>query len=228
MDVATLQRRLKALGLDPGPVDGIAGTKTRAAILRALTNRSAPALTASQIAGVAADLRVPVGHIRGVRTVEAPRGAYDDQGRPTTLYEPHVFSRQSEHRFDRSHPKLSYKQWKSGAYGPFSVQYIKLLDACALDPGAAFQACSWGAFQVLGENAVDLDYEDAFAMVVALTVSEAAHLDSFVRFVRFKKLEDELRACRPGDPKSCEAFVAVYNGTGQVKKYSAWLAEAIR
>ncbi|WP_423606112.1 peptidoglycan-binding protein [Sphingomonas sp. MS122] len=33
MDVATLQRRLKALGLDPGQVDGILGTRTYAALM---------------------------------------------------------------------------------------------------------------------------------------------------------------------------------------------------
>lgn len=33
MEVATLQRRLKALGLDPGPVDGILGTRTYAALM---------------------------------------------------------------------------------------------------------------------------------------------------------------------------------------------------
>ncbi|RSU21194.1 N-acetylmuramidase domain-containing protein [Sphingomonas koreensis] len=228
MDVATLQRRLMALGLDPGPDDGTMGPKTRAAVMLALTNRHAPALTDADIASVAAELRVPVNHINGVRIVEAPRGPFDDHGRPSILYEPHVFSRQSEHRFDARYPTLSYRSWRSGQYGPFSAQYPKLLDACALDPGAAFKACSWGAFQVLGENAEDLGYRDAFAMAVALSKSEADHLESFVRFIRWKKLEDELRACRPGNPKSCEPFVAVYNGTGQVPKYSAALAKAIR
>ncbi|MCP3731997.1 N-acetylmuramidase family protein [Sphingomonas sp. MG17] len=227
MDVAQLQRRLMALGFDPGPDDGKAGPRTRAAVIAALTNRSAPALTKDDIAAAASDLRVPVGHIKGVRKVEAPRGPFDDQGRPSILYEPHVFARQSGHEFNVSHPKLSYRQWKAGAYGPLSAQYPKLLDACALAPDAAFKACSWGAFQVLGENAGLLGYRDALDMAIALTKSEAAHLDSFVRFVRSKRAEDELRACRPGDPSSCEPFVAIYNGTGQVKKYAGLLAEAI-
>lgn len=228
MDVATLQRRLMALGLDPGRDDGQMGPRTRAALDAALTNPRAPALTDADIAAVATSLAVPPGHVRGVRTVEAPRGAFDEQGRPSPLYEPHVFSRQSGRRFDATHPTLSYKTWRAGAYGPFSAQYPKLYAACALDPGAAFKACSWGAFQVLGENAEDLGYQDAFAMAIALTKSEAAHLESFVRFVRSKGALDELRACRAGDPKSCEPFVAIYNGTGQVKKYAVLLAEAIR
>ena len=32
--VTTLQTRLKALGLDPGPIDGVAGSKTEAAVAR--------------------------------------------------------------------------------------------------------------------------------------------------------------------------------------------------
>jgi len=101
-----------------------------------------------------------------------------------------------------------------GGYGKFSAQYGKLAQAAALDPEAAFRACSWGAFQVLGENAVALGYPSAFAMALSLTESEAAHLDSFVRFVRANKIVDALRGCRPGDPASCIPFVKVYNGAG--------------
>lgn len=49
-------------------------------------------------------------------------------------------------------------------------------------------------------------------MGFALTVSEAAHLDCFLRFLRVNNLVDELRACRAGNPASCVPFVRRYNG----------------
>lgn len=225
LTVKSLQERL---GVAP---DGVFGPASAVALFARLSNRNAPALADADFARVAAELGVGEKIIRAVRKVEAPRGPFDDQGRPSILYEKHVFSRNTEPegRFDRSHPALSAEEWEPGTYGPFSAQYQKLALACALDPEAAFRACSWGAFQVLGENAVDLGYGSAFEMALALTASEAAHLDSFVRFVKANRLVDELRQCRPGDPASCVPFVRAYNGKGYARNaYHVKLAEAAR
>jgi hypothetical protein len=74
-------------------------------------------------------------------------------GRPRILYEPHVFSRRSGHRFDQSHPHLSFKGWRSGfRYGKLTEQWDKFAEAAKLDRDAAIQACSWGRAQILGEN----------------------------------------------------------------------------
>lgn len=230
-DATPLQRRLLALG-EPIAVDGKFGPGTMAAALRrlpdavpgkypdaakflaSLVNLNAPALTDADFAKAASDLGVGVNIIRAVRKVEAPRGPFDDDGRPTILYERHVFARNTDPKgeFSRSHPSVSGPAYGSGGYGPFSQQYARLTLAYKLDPGAAIEACSWGAFQVLGENWQALGYASPLAMAQSFTVSEAAHLDSFVRFVRANNLIDELRECRAGDPASCIPFVAIYNG----------------
>ena len=89
-------------------------------------------------------------------------------------------------------------------------------------------ACSWGAFQVLGEHAEGLDYESPYAMALALAESEGVHLDCFRRFVESRKLVDEFRACRRGDPESCVPFVQRYNGAGfRAFDYHTKLANAI-
>lgn len=222
-DVADLQRRL---GVN---ADGIFGPASRAALLARLTNRNAPAMTDADIAAYAARWNVPVGHVRGVRKVEAPKGAFDAEGRPTSLYEKHVFGRNSGHRFDASHPVLSSRHWQPGTYGPASIQYDKLAQACALDPEAAFKACSFGAFQVLGENAIAIGYPSAFDMACDLAGSEVAHLESFSRFIETNRLVAKLRACVPGNPKSCVPFVEAYNGEGYAANhYDVKFAEAIR
>jgi hypothetical protein len=223
LDVAAL---LAWLGFPD--LDGFDAAATEA-LFACLSNRKAPALTDEDFEAVAAALNVPPKLIRAVNKVEAPRGAFDNQGRPSILYEKHVFARNTGGRFNASHPVLSASKWQPGTYGPLSVQYDKLAQACALDPDAAFKACSWGAFQVLGENAVDIGYGSAFEMALALTVSEAAHLDSFVRFIRSKKLVAALQACKPGDPASCIPFVKAYNGDGYARnKYHINLANAAR
>lgn len=219
--VADLQARL---GVDGGGRFGVTSVE---ALNARLSNRNAPALVEADFERVAAALQVPVKLVKGVRTVEAPRGAYDDEGRPTILFERHKFRKHSGGRFDRSHPHLSNAA--AGGYGKYGEQYGKLAQACALDPEAAFKACSWGAFQVLGENAEPLGYASAFDMALELTKSEAAHLDSFVRFVRTNGLVDELRACRAGNPDSCIPFVERYNGPAfRRNNYHVKLAEAAR
>jgi hypothetical protein len=216
-----------ALGVTP---DGRFGPASVAALMARFTNAAAPALTDSDYASLAARWRVPVGLIKGVRKVEAPRGAYDDQGRPSALYERHVFRRNCEPagRFDSEAPLISGGPYGAGGYGPFSVQYQRLAMACALDPEAAFRACSWGAFQVLAENAVSIGYSSAFDMALKLVESEAAHLECFARFVEHKGLVDKFRACVPNNPVSCRPFVAGYNGEGYHQfQYDVKLAEAI-
>jgi hypothetical protein len=195
-----------------GPLDD----EAQRTLLARLRNPAPAPLTDADFDRAATDLGVSPKMIKAVRKVEAPRGPFDEDGRPSILFERHVFARncQPKGRFSTSHPLLCGPPYGPGGYGKFSAQYAKLAQAAALDPEAAFRACSWGAFQVLGENAVALGYPSAFAMALSLTQSEAAHLESFVRFVRANKLVEELRACRPGDPASCIPFVRVYNGSG--------------
>lgn len=188
-------------------------------MLHQLTNKQAPALTDADYERAAAELGhgVTPRHMRASKKVEAPRGSFDDEGRLSILYERHVFSRNTspKGRFNATHPDLSaLKGYGPGGYGSFGAQYGKLERAYALDPEAAFEACSWGAFQVLGENAVALGYPSARVMALELAKSEAAHLDSYVRFIKVNGLAEELGRCRAGDPDSCIPFVSGYNGEG--------------
>lgn len=229
MDIAELQRRI---GATP---DGAFGPRTRAALMARLTNPNPVLIGDADYARAAAALGVGVAVIRAVRIVEAPRGAFDDLGRPSILYERHVFARSTTPpgRFNATAPDISGAPYGPGGYGPLSAQYGRFLAACALDPGAAFAACSWGAFQVLGEGATAMDYASAYDMAVGLVGREAAHLETFVRFVRWKGIAGALAACRAGDPQSCVPFVQAYNGPGYAafgyhRKLAAAIAQAER
>jgi hypothetical protein len=208
--------------------DGVFGPVSRAALLARFSNKNAPALTMSEVIAVAGRLGVSPAVIRAVRRVEAPRGPFDNEGRPTALFEKHIFGKQTGYKYNRSYPDLSSTRWMPGTYGAASNQWNRLALACALDPKAAFEATSFGAFQVLGTNAVELGYKSAFHMALELTVNECAHLECFERFVRVNDLIDELRQCRAHSPSSCIPFVSKYNGPGYARNnYHVKFAEAI-
>jgi hypothetical protein len=201
------------------------------ALLARLTNRNPAPVTDADIDRAAAGLGVSAKAIRAVRKVETRKAPFDADGRPTILYERHVFTRNTvpPGRFTAAHPLVSGKPYGKGGYGKQSAQYGKLMQACALDPEAALRACSWGAFQVLGENAVAIGYLSALEMVASLATGEAAHLESFIRFVRRNNLAGKLGACRAGDPQSCVPFVKAYNGGDFAAfDYHTKLAEALR
>jgi hypothetical protein len=203
-------------------------------LIKRITNVNAPALTAVDFERAAADLGhgVTPKHMIASRKVEAPKGPFDDQGRPTILYERHVFARNTnpKGKFNASHPDLSaVSGYGPGGYGAYSAQYAKLERAYALDPNAALEACSWGAFQVLGENAVGIGYSSVLEMVLSLATGEAAHLETYVRFIKANNLAERLGRCRAGAPASCEAFVKAYNGSGyRAYNYHVKFSDALR
>lgn len=213
------------------PAAGSFDAAVRAAFLARLANPKAPALTDADYDRAAASLGVSAKQICAVRTVEVRQSPFNSAGRPTILYERHVFTRNCvpEGRFNASNPAISGGPYGKGGYGAKSAQYGKLADAMACDPEAALRACSWGAFQVLGENAVGIGYASTLEMVIALTTGEAAHLESFLRFLKANKLIAKLGACRAGDPASCVPFVSAYNGASyQQFGYHTKLAEALK
>lgn len=229
----TIKKLHDIIGITPDiPGYGVNfGPKSREKLNSFMSNKKAPALTEQDFQKAAAELDVPVGHIKGIRIVEAPRGAFDDFGRPTNLHERHKFRNNTnpKGKFDKSNPDLSGGPYGRGGYGAYSAQFDKFLRACSLDPHAAFCASSWGAFQVMGENYADMGYSSVDEMVFSLVQSEAAHLETAVRYVKMRSLQDELRACKANNPQSCVGFVKAWNGPAFAqfnyhKKFAAAIA----
>lgn len=162
-------------------------------------------LTDQDFADAAAGLGVEVAAIKAVAEVEAPGKAFDESGRPRILYERHYFHRLTQGRYDKQHPDIS--NTLGGGYGKFSAQYGKLEKAYLLDAEAALKSASWGRFQIMGENHPAAGYSSVQAFVLALTRSEAAHLQAFTRFVMANNSMNE--ALRK---KEWAAFAKAYNG----------------
>jgi hypothetical protein len=156
-------------------------------------------------------LGVSIAKVRAVSEVESHgRAFHPDTGRPVILFEPHVFSRLTAHRFDASHPELSYPTWGERDY-PVSqvIRYEQLRAAMELDRAAALQACSWGRFQIMGFNCKPAGFANVTAFWSAMKRSEGEQLRAFARFV----------GCSPPMKAALQAgdwagFARRYNGKG--------------
>lgn len=168
-----------------------------------------PPLTEADFRRSAARLKCEVAAIRAVAEIESPKGPFLADGRPTILFEPHIFSRLTNRRYDRSHPDISYRSWKAGAYGPGGAhQHARLAEAASLDRNAALQSASWGAFQIMGFNYGVCGFAGIQPFVNAMYRSASAQLDAFCSYVINRGLADELqRLDWPG-------FAYGYNGAG--------------
>lgn len=149
--------------------------------------------------------------IRAVAEVESgPLGAFNDDGSPVILYEPHIFHQLTGGKFDARYPDLSYAKWKTRPYGKNSDQHPKLARAQALDRDAALKSCSWGAFQIMGSNHRAAGHLTVQRMVNAAYASADDHLRMFVNFIISRNgLIDALRA------HDWETFKLIYNGPGE-------------
>ena len=173
---------------------------------------------------VADALSCGVAAVRAVAEVETARTPFlpDGTGRPSILFEAHIFNRCTNGRFlgakDRHGVALAKAQWDRTLYGRDGAhQYERLEDACVLDRHAALMATSWGMFQIMGFNWKEAGFGSCEDMVAAMCAGPAAHLTAFQNFVRSKQLEETLR----GTPPDFESFATKYNGSGDVAAYSA-------
>lgn len=224
MNIDGLQRRLAQRGCYDGAIDGLAGPATRAGVLKFLTDGPDFGLDDGDFTDAAEALQVPRSYVKALYEVESSGDAFID-GRPTILFEPHRFSRATQHRFDGSHPAISYPTWDRSRY-PRSQEgrYQQLVVAVCLDPLAGFASASYGGFQILGENFARCGARDSMAFAWQEAQTEADQLHHFVMFIKSDPVLH--RALQRGD------WVTVakrYNGTGyRLNRYDIRLAQAER
>lgn len=185
-------------------------------------------LSSADYASAAAELGCTVAVVKAFAEVESGRlGGFLATGEPTILYEPHVFYRCGGQAFTgrtvaaggKTWP-LSYAKWikpdaKRGInpYGPSSIQHAKLAAAAALNRDAALMACSWGRFQILGENWRVAGYDSLQDFINDMYAGERGQLRAFVGFCKGKGLGPILAR------KDWRRAVTIYNGPGQVAAY---------
>lgn len=215
-----LQLKLTSLGY-PLVADGKFGPKSQDALIKAFTDGPDTKLDAKDVQDAADALGVNAAKIWTVWDVEAAASPFIN-GRPTILFEPHIFSRLTAHKYDASNPKISSRSWNRKLYpGSQDGRWDQVKAATALDADAGIAAASYGGFQILGANFKVCGYDSPFEFVYSQSRSEREQLLAFVSFVQGNGL---VNALRKGD---WAAFAKGYNGSGyRENKYDEKLAKA--
>jgi len=111
----------------------------------------------------------------------ADRGAFDDEGFPTVLFERHLFHRFTGGSWDALIPGLSAAD--AGGYGSYREQKTRLAQASRYDREAALRATSWGLFQILGDNWRSAGAESLQGFVNGMCSGVEYHLTALVHFI---------------------------------------------
>ena len=220
MDVKTLQGLIVSAG-QPIVVDGQFGPRSRSALREVLSGPTDP-VTDHDIAKAAEAFGLTPAMVGSIYDVESKgRGMSSATGLPVILYEPHIFSRLTQRRFDRSHPEISYPKWKTRPYPSTQTgRYDQMFAACALAPAEALKSASWGLGQVMGFNHVACGFDTVWDFVLAMAKGEGVQLGAMLAFIKANGLIPALIR------KDWRAFAKGYNGAGQVDLYARLLSEA--
>jgi len=168
--------------------------------------------------------------IKAVEEVESSGNGFLKDGNIKILYEPYVFGRLTQNKFDKEtvtingevYPLSLQGKWdkSKSKYGSEEIQHIKRQAASKLNAEAANKACSWGKFQILGTNYVDCGCATVFDMVQKM-LDERMQLKLFCNFIKNRNLVSLLRK------KDWTVFAKAYNGSMYyVNKYDERLAKA--
>ena len=218
---------VRAYQLKVGLVDdGVAGSKTLAALAGADTSRY---LKRQDLQQAADRLGVPLASVMAVNQVESRGEGFAANGRPVILFERHVMRRQLlAHGMDEfsvgalSAARPGLVNIQPGGYIGGTAEHQRLAQAQQIHAIAALESASWGLFQIMGYHWQRLGYLDAQHFADTMALSEAAQLDAFVTFI---ETDPALHKALKG--KKWAEFAKRYNGPAYAKDlYDVKLARA--
>ncbi|WP_022955774.1 N-acetylmuramidase domain-containing protein [Perlucidibaca piscinae] len=214
-------------------IDGVAGLKTIAALQGQLDARL---LTQLDLVRAAETLDVELAAVMAVNAVESNGHGFLANGRPVILFERHImYRRMKEKALASTEPSLALGllvctsraqpgivNQTPGGYAGGTAEHQRLAHARRIDDTAALESASWGLFQIMGFHWQQLGYDSVQAFAKAMSTSEGAQLDAFVRLIKADPgLHKALRARRWTD------FAKRYNGPDYRKNlYDARLQRA--
>jgi hypothetical protein len=165
------------------------------------------AISNIQFADTANELSVPIATVKAVAKVEGG-GVGIIEGKPVILFEPHIFFK--ELRREGIAPVISdicYPVWGTKPYPRGQeAQWLRLDRASKISRTAALKSCSWGMFQILGQNYKLAGCKTLQEFVNRMFKSEDEHLVLFMNYIKNTYIDDELRA------RDWKGFARSYNG----------------
>ena len=186
-------------------------------------------LSKSDIVAAAKDLGIEPAALKAVIDIEAAGDGFDKQGRPTILFEPHIFwdelgkihyyTKRTE--LAKKHKGLLSQKWDKSLYRIGGSSHDKLKIGADLHWKAAHKSASWGLGQILGRNAVSIGYPSVKAFIDDMYESEAKQLKAMGMFLKANGLIGKLQR------HDWAGFARGYNGKAYAKnQYDVKLAAA--
>lgn len=239
--VVQAQTALAAAGYYNGKIDGDFGGGSLRAVQSLINNTDkavdilskpnivtpvSKKLVKQDIVNSAKYLGVEAATLKAVIDIEARSSGFDDNGRPTILFERHKMWKylgEANYITKREQLNALFPDICSESPGAYNVrgQYEKMAVAEVLHWEAAHKSASWGLGQVMGFNAASLGYPSLKAFVDAMYESEAKQLDAMCRYIKVNNLIDELQR------HDWAGFARGYNGKDYaINKYDTKLAAA--
>ena len=198
-----------------------------------------PVLTPDQYRKVAAVYQVDPRILMAIAEVEAPDGGFLPDGRLRILLERHIlWHRLKDQRgidplpLHRDCPDLCDLQaTPAGGYGSFAGQWERVgrvLSWASAHDGerfesykkATYEACSWGRFQLLGENYKAAGYADVYTLKHQFEAGEQIQLEAALRFMVHDGMLQLVR------DRDFTGLARRYNGPGKVADYAGKLRDA--
>jgi hypothetical protein len=194
--------------------DGIVGYKTWEALFFH-GERPKYGITESDFDRAAMLLDCEPAALKAVQKVETGgKGGFLPSGRPTILFEGHIFWQQLRARgidpqgvATGKNEDILYPKWTKAHYKGGEAEYERLLRARHINEEAANASASWGMFQIMGFNHAACGEPSVASFVSSMCQSECRQLLLSVRFIRGNR--SMLAALQKKDWK---AFARLYNG----------------
>lgn len=169
-------------------------------------------------------LDADIAAIKAVQEVETGgKGGFVATGKPTILFEGHIFWKQLEKRgiepeqYAAGNEDILFPKWNKSFYKKGLEEYARQERACNIHHEAALCATSWGMFQIMGFNYAVCGMPGIEEFVSTMRKSELHQLLLFAQFIRLQKKAD-----LPEDPskylisamrtKDWKSFANLYNG----------------
>lgn len=170
-------------------VDGKVGDKTRAALAGSDISKL---LKDSDYIAAAKRLKVSELAIRVFGAVEGRGVGFLKNGKAKILFERHRMYFYLTEFKGKAFANLQVKSCPSivntatGGYKGNEAEYTRLRLAQNIHAESALMSCSWGQFQIMGENWKELGYASVFEFVEQMQTSESLQLEAFIRFIEWK------------------------------------------
>jgi hypothetical protein len=130
-----------------------------------------------------------------VEAEAAGRDGFGIAGLPTMKFEPAIFSRVTERRYDNSNPDISHPLADDRRL-PASpaLRWRQFAKAYVMNNDAALRAVAWGMFGLSGEHHEAYGFATPAAMASALAESEERQFEALEEWLRRKRAVDLLKA----------------------------------